>query len=429
VQLTDQQQDQIKALVESNRLYEAQQLILAELEVQVGGRFVAAGRTNEASVARMGDAWEDLQQSLARGLLPGIDKVATRLSTIFADPAVIQRIEDFGSRLAGFLNEENLDRAEEAVRGVFGYLASIPWGAIGDGLRIAGQGAKVALDAFRSLPPGVQNALITLLAANKLTGGLVASGLGQLAAVALGSLKTITAGHVTVVGPVSGVPGTGGGLLGGLGRGLATGAAVAGGAALAGVAAVEVINFEDMRDKAQGGLQATLDGMRRESLADTTRSIAAIQAQIDQERPLLDGILFNTNIRPQLEQELSELRKIQGWQQAFAAIQERTAADAKSADTAARTSAAFQTSEMARTRAATVERLTTLAGKYDAQNAQLSGANRALNSINAKTPPTHPVTVNNSITIPVSISATLIEQRLVTARLASVGIPTAPTLL
>jgi hypothetical protein len=429
VQLTDQQQDQIKALVESNRLYEAQQLILAELEVQVGGRFAAAGRTNEASVARMGDAWEDLQQSLARGLLPGIDKVATRLSTIFADPAVIQRIEDFGSRLAGFLNEENLDRAEEAVRGVFGYLASIPWGAIGDGLRIAGQGAKVALDAFRSLPPGVQNALITLLAANKLTGGLVASGLGQLAAVALGSLKTITAGHVTVVGPVSGVPGTGGGLLGGLGRGLATGAAVAGGAALAGVAAVEVINFEDMRDKAQGGLQATLDGMRRESLADTTRSIAAIQAQIDQERPLLDGILFNTNIRPQLEQELSELRKIQGWQQAFAAIQERTAADAKSADTAARTSAAFQTSEMARTRAATVERLTTLAGKYDAQNAQLSGANRALNSINAKTPPTHPVTVNNSITIPVSISATLIEQRLVTARLASVGIPTAPTLL
>ena len=37
-------------------------------------------------------------------------------------------------------------------------------------LRIAGDAARVAVDAFKSLPPGVQNALITLLAANKLTG-------------------------------------------------------------------------------------------------------------------------------------------------------------------------------------------------------------------------------------------------------------------
>jgi hypothetical protein len=467
VQFTEAQQDQIKALVEANDLYGAQQVVLEELSVQVGGRFAAAGTTNAATVARMGDAWEDLQQTLTRATLPAIDKVSRRLTTIFADPAVIARVEEFGDRLAGFLNEENLDAAEDAIRGTFGYLATIPWGAIGDGLRIAGQAAAVAVNAFRSLPPGVQNALITLLAANKLTGGLVASGLGQLAAVALGSLKTITAGHVTVVGPVTGPPGVpavgGAGFLASLLQGLKTGVAAAS-PVLAGVAAVEVINFDDMRDTAQAGLENQLNNLNRTTLSATERAIAAIQSELDVERPLLEGILFHTNVRPLLEAELAELQKVQSWQQTFAAIAERTNADARAADVANRTSNAFivseqqatraatierlntltadarsadqanrtanayLTAEMSRNRAATVERLTTLAGKYDVANAQLSGANRHLGVIASKNP-IHPVTVNNSITIPVSISATLIEQRLVTARLASVGIPTAPTLL
>jgi hypothetical protein len=102
---------------------------------------------------------------------------------------------------------------------------------------------------------------------------------------------------------------------------------------------------------------------------------------------------------------------------------------AYAADQANRTANAFITAELSRNRAETKERLTFLAGKYDVQNATSAEARNQLRSINAKTPPTHPVTVNNAITIPVSISATLIEQRLVTARLASIGIPTAPTLL
>ena len=310
VQFTDAQQDQIKALVEANDLYGAQQLILDELAVQVGGRFAAAGKTNEATVARMGDAWEDLQQTLTRAALPAIDKVARRLTAIFSDQAVIAGVSDFGDRLAGFLTTENLDRAEDAIRGTFGYLASIPWGAIGDGLRIAGQAASVAVGAFKSLPPGVQNALITLLAANKLTGGLVASGLGQLASVALGSLKTITAGHVTVVGPVStgpvGIGGAaGGGLLGGLKTGVALAAPV-----LAGVAAVEVVNFQNMRTEAISGLEGILDDMPRKTGAEIDKSISAIEGQISQDRPLLEGILFNTNVKPVLEKELAELQQV-----------------------------------------------------------------------------------------------------------------------
>jgi hypothetical protein len=101
----------------------------------------------------------------------------------------------------------------------------------------------------------------------------------------------------------------------------------------------------------------------------------------------------------------------------------------RASEMAAGTRHSTQLGRLATIEGTTRERLTALAGKYDVQNANSSTANRVLSSINAKTPPTHPVTVNNSISIPVSISATLIEQRLVTARLASVGIPTAPTLL
>jgi hypothetical protein len=74
---------------------------------------------------------------------------------------------------------------------------------------------------FRSLPPELQTGLVTLLAANKLTGGLVASGLGDIAGFLLRGLTTINAANVTVVGAnvttgLAGAAGAGTGLLGGL---------------------------------------------------------------------------------------------------------------------------------------------------------------------------------------------------------------------
>ena len=131
----------------------------------------------------------------------------------------------------------------------------------------------------------------------------------------LGGLKTITATNVTVVGanvtaPGAGVGGAagaaarGGGLLGGIKTGAALASPV-----LAGLAAVEVVNFMDMREEAMGGLQSTLDAMPRRTGAEVDLSISKIEAQLQQERPFLEGILFNTNVRPQLEQEIAELQE------------------------------------------------------------------------------------------------------------------------
>jgi TP901 family phage tail tape measure protein len=174
-------------------------------------------------------------------------------------------------------------------------------------------------------------------------------------------------------------------------------------------------------DTAMQPLTTAINGLKDVILRekDLTQSSQARNVTDRTERIFVDSVKLDTS---QI-QDLREPTRI-------AAEQLRVLiADSRSADVANRTANAFLTAEMSRNRAETSQRLSVLAGKYDVQNANSSTANRVLSSINAKTPPTHPVTVNNSISIPVSISATLIEQRLVTARLASVGIPTAPTLL
>jgi TP901 family phage tail tape measure protein len=174
-------------------------------------------------------------------------------------------------------------------------------------------------------------------------------------------------------------------------------------------------------DTAMQPLTTAINGLKDAILRekDLTQGSQARNVTDRTERIFVDSVKLDTS---QI-QDLREPTRI-------AAEQLRVLiADSRAADTANRTANAFLTAEMSRNRAETANRLSVLAGKYDVQNANSSTANRVLSSINAKTPPTHPVTVNNSISIPVSISATLIEQRLVTARLASVGIPTAPTLL
>ena len=382
VQFTEEQEDQIKRYVELGDIASAQQVILAEVNEEFGGSFEEAGKTSEATIGRFRDSVEGLQQNLSRAFIPAIDKVARRLNEIFADPKVLAAVEDFGERLAGFLTTENLDAAEDAVRGVFGYLAEIPWGTIGDGLRIAGDAARVAVDAFKSLPPGAQNALITLLAANKLTGGLVATGLGQLASVALGSLKTITAGNVTVIGANvtggGGVPG-GGGFGGQVLKGAKVGAALSA-VPLLGVAAVEVDNFQNMRNEATGFLEDKLDNLDRNNLDATQRSIDKIQAQIDMERPFLEGVLFNTNVRPILEDELAELTatKLQLQANAMEALQ----SDAVMISTAKRQADEQREQKRVAMEALSADRVMLETART--QTGQNATANALLGGINAK---------------------------------------------
>jgi hypothetical protein len=176
--------------------------------------------------------------------------------------------------------------------------------------------AKTAFDAFNALPGPVKQLALAAIVGNKVTGGALGSIAGGLKDIFSGSIKLAfqrgaTPANPLFVAPVGGglgggVPagGGGGGLIGGLKTGVALAAPV-----LAGIAAVEVVNFQNMRTEAIGGLESILDDMPRRTGAEIDESISRIESEIAKDRPFLEGILFNTNVRPVLEAELEELKQ------------------------------------------------------------------------------------------------------------------------
>jgi hypothetical protein len=279
----------------------------ADLRSASGATEEVANKQLESFSAKLGllkDNLIDVGITIGTQLLPVFGDLAKELTDFLQEESTQNWLADFATDLA------------EGIRSLIGELRGTDFSGIIDGLKLAAEVAKGAFDAFRALPAPIQQLAIAALVANKVSGGavgMIAKGMGNLL---LGSLKTITAANVTVVGtnvmaPGAGVGGTaaaaakGGGLLAGAKMGAALASPV-----LVGVAAVEVKNFMDMREQAMGGLQRTLDAMPRATGAEIDASMARIEAQINQDRPFLEGILFNTNVRPQLEAELAELQGI-----------------------------------------------------------------------------------------------------------------------
>jgi hypothetical protein len=196
VQFTKDQEAQIKALVETNDVYGAQQIILAELNKEFGGSFLAQGDTTAGKVAKFRDAIEDLQRSLATALLPAIGKVADALSDFLQRPDVIKGAEDLGKAIGDLFNDENLAAGGRIFSEVFeAARAAAP--TIAAAAKITGEVVKTAVSLFRSLPPELQRIAIGAFAINKLTGGLVTN----LASGLIGGvLKQLVSGVVNVRG-------------------------------------------------------------------------------------------------------------------------------------------------------------------------------------------------------------------------------------
>lgn len=151
---------------------------------------------------------------LGTAILPALSQIGTAISTSIGDhQADIDKFAEALAKLSqpdtNILGMPTKSPVESGIQGVLTFLEELPWDAITRGFQMTVDIAGKAVDIFKSLPPGVQSGLITLLAANKLTGGLIASFGHDLAGLALASLKTITAMNVTVIG--TNVTGPGGG--------------------------------------------------------------------------------------------------------------------------------------------------------------------------------------------------------------------------
>jgi hypothetical protein len=196
VSFTKEQEQQIKTLVKSGRVTEAQALILDELETEFGQAGKAAGTGFEADMRRLEDAGEDATQALARGVMPALSRFATFISTKLADPAVIATLDEIGETLG------------DAAEGAIDFLERVDFKAIGGGLKIASDAARTIVDAFLSLPPWVQTAVVTGWGLNKLTGGALGDVVGALGS---GLIKGVLGMNAGVVNINAGVVNGGGG--------------------------------------------------------------------------------------------------------------------------------------------------------------------------------------------------------------------------
>lgn len=81
---TEQQKEQIKALVESGKQLEAQDLILREIEKQYGNAAKAAGDAGYAgAVDSLGESFRDFQERLAKGVEPAVTTALKSLTDVF----------------------------------------------------------------------------------------------------------------------------------------------------------------------------------------------------------------------------------------------------------------------------------------------------------------------------------------------------------
>jgi hypothetical protein len=83
-QFTDQQKEQIKELVKSNKQLEAQDYILREIEKQYGNAAEAAGSAGYAgAVDSLQESFRDFQERLAEGVQPAVTTVLGSMAKLF----------------------------------------------------------------------------------------------------------------------------------------------------------------------------------------------------------------------------------------------------------------------------------------------------------------------------------------------------------
>jgi hypothetical protein len=112
IQFTDDQKSLIASLVESGNVLEAQDIILEEIENQVGGTAAATATSSE----RMTIAFGMIQESIGNVLMPAFDSLARWFVDVMPD------IQRFLSGLVGALSDVRVNKSIESMQKALGNL-------------------------------------------------------------------------------------------------------------------------------------------------------------------------------------------------------------------------------------------------------------------------------------------------------------------
>jgi hypothetical protein len=103
VAFSEAQQNTIKRMVETNRVAEAQVIILAEVERQFGGAANAAARAGTGPITQLKNTIGDLKEELGKGLIPALGEAATALNRELVKPETIESFRTLGEMLGGIV--------------------------------------------------------------------------------------------------------------------------------------------------------------------------------------------------------------------------------------------------------------------------------------------------------------------------------------
>ena len=162
-QFTDQQKEQIKALVESGKELEAQDFILQEIEKQYANAARAAGSAGYAgSVDSLQESFRDFQERLATGVQPAVAGTLTALTDLFdllskIPEPVGQAALGIGATAAAIIALKAAAAAAiPVVKTLFAFLAANPFVALAAGITAA----TVALAGYRNEAERVAGAAV-----------------------------------------------------------------------------------------------------------------------------------------------------------------------------------------------------------------------------------------------------------------------------
>jgi len=144
IQFTDSQTDMIKALVNSNRLMEAQDIILGELERQFGGSAKAARDTFSDALDSLGNAFDDLFESSSQ--MKEATAQVEELIALLRDPSTVENINKLTAATLRSIGA--IAKFVTTTTGLFGFMgdeiAALANGAaIGDLVRLEEQLARL----------------------------------------------------------------------------------------------------------------------------------------------------------------------------------------------------------------------------------------------------------------------------------------------
>ena len=141
VQLTKQQEEQVKAFTKSGEIAKAQKIILSELETQFGGVAKAAGETLGGALAQASNATSDASQALGKELSPIIITISEDIKEL------ANTIENSLPALRSLFQLANAKIAKDGLFGtIFGGIPSVGFNTIVDAALIAAAKQKAADD-------------------------------------------------------------------------------------------------------------------------------------------------------------------------------------------------------------------------------------------------------------------------------------------